>query len=157
MLWDTGNGDQIAGTPIGVVKSGGRFSQRRTLAGQLAELDLKPDYIRLVALSDLHQDHAGNIEIFPKATFLIAATELAWARGKPTPFGVDSVAIDPLAHSRVDALDDDRDVFGDGSVRILKAPGHTPGSRMLVVKLAKPERFLCPVICTTRARITRRD
>src|ERR1017187_7610381 len=36
-----------------------------------------------------------------------------------------------------DALDEDRDVFGDGTVRILKAPGHTPGSRMLLVKLAK--------------------
>ena len=36
-----------------------------------------------------------------------------------------------------DALDEDRDVFGDGSVRILKAPGHTPGSRMLLIKLAK--------------------
>jgi N-acyl homoserine lactone hydrolase len=39
--------------------------------------------------------------------------------------------------SRVEASDEDRDVFGDGTVRILKAPGHTPGSRMLLVKLAK--------------------
>ena len=53
------------------------------------------------------------------------------------PVRVDATEIEPLAHSRVDALADDRDVFGDGTVRILKAPGHTPGSRMLLVKLAK--------------------
>jgi len=28
-------------------------------------------------------------------------------------------------------------VFGDGSVRILKAPGHTPGHQVLEVKLKK--------------------
>jgi N-acyl homoserine lactone hydrolase len=31
----------------------------------------------------------------------------------------------------------DLDVFGDGSVRILKTPGHTPGHQSLLVKLAK--------------------
>jgi len=34
-------------------------------------------------------------------------------------------------------IDADDDVFGDGSVRILKAPGHTPGHQVLELKLAK--------------------
>lgn len=33
------------------------------------------------------------------------------------------------------ALDGERDVFGDGSVRIVPAPGHTPGHQVLVVEL----------------------
>lgn len=45
--------------------------------------------------------------------------------------------IEPLASAKVDALDGDKDVFDDGSVQILRAPGHTPGNRMLLVKLAK--------------------
>jgi glyoxylase-like metal-dependent hydrolase (beta-lactamase superfamily II) len=32
---------------------------------------------------------------------------------------------------------DDYDVFGDGSVVIKSAPGHTPGHQVLLVKLAK--------------------
>ncbi len=34
-------------------------------------------------------------------------------------------------------IDGDYDVFGDGSVRILKAPGHTPGHQVLMLKLKK--------------------
>jgi len=34
-------------------------------------------------------------------------------------------------------VDGDFDVFGDGTVRILKAPGHTPGSNALLVKLSE--------------------
>jgi N-acyl homoserine lactone hydrolase len=135
LLWDTGNGDKLAGLPGGKSKYGGRFTVKHTLVGQLAQLGLKPDDIRFVALSHLHQDHTGNIPLFPKSTFLIATSELAWARSNPTPFGVDAEAIAPLAQDHVDASDDDRDVFGDGSVRILKAPGHTPGSRMMLIRL----------------------
>ena len=136
LLWDTGNGDKLATIPGGLTKFGGRFTVKRTLASQLAQLGLKPGDIRYVALSHLHQDHTGNIRLFPRSTFLVSSVELAWARGKPTPFGVDAAAIAPLARARVEASDEDRDVFGDGSVRLLKAPGHTPGSRMLFVKLA---------------------
>jgi N-acyl homoserine lactone hydrolase len=137
LLWDTGNGDKLATVPGGLTKFGGRFTVKRTLASQLAQLGLKPADIRFVALSHVHQDHTGNIGLFPKSTFLISSVELAWARGKPTPFGVDAAAIAPLTQSRVEASDADLDVFGDGSVEILRAPGHTPGSRMLLLKLAK--------------------
>lgn len=137
MLWDAGLGDRIAAEPNGEVKFGGRFTVPRTLRAQLAALGLTPDSVRYVALSHLHADHSGNIGLFPRATFLIASAELAWARGTPTPAGVEPSLIAPLARARVDATDDDRDVFGDGSVRILKAPGHTPGHRMLLVTLAR--------------------
>ena len=50
-------------------------------------------------------------------------------------FGVNAVAIAPLRQARIETTDEDKDVFGDASVRILKAPGHTPGSRMLLINL----------------------
>lgn len=137
LLWDTGLGDRLAAKPDGEMLYGLRFTVRRTLVGQLALLHLTPADIRFVALSHLHTDHAGNIGLFLKATFLIATSELAWARGSPTPPGISPALIVPLANARVDASDDDRDVFGDGSVRILKGPGHTPGHRFLLVRLAK--------------------
>jgi N-acyl homoserine lactone hydrolase len=136
MVWDTGNGDQLASVPGGDAVYGGRFTQPRTLKEQLAELDLQPDDISYVGISHLHRDHTGNIGLFRNATFLISAEELAWARGIPTPFGVDAPAIAPLNAARLEPLQMDRDVFGDGTVRILRAPGHTPGSTMLLLKLA---------------------
>lgn len=135
LLWDTGNGDHLAAIPGGVQMYGGRFTQDRTLKEQLGNLGLQPDDIEFVAMSHLHFDHTGNIPLFPRATFLIGAEELAWASSEPTPFGVDGDVIGPLSGFDVDLLDFDRDVFGDGSVRILKVPGHTPGSLMLLVNL----------------------
>lgn len=137
LLWDTGLGDRIAAMPNGEFKFGGHFTVRQTLASQLAEIGLKPDDIHYVALSHLHSDHSGNIGLFPKATFFVATSELAWARGMPTPAGVELSLIRPLDSAHVDATDEDRDIFGDGSVRILRAPGHTPGHRILLVKLPK--------------------
>jgi glyoxylase-like metal-dependent hydrolase (beta-lactamase superfamily II) len=134
LLWDTGNGDHLADLPGGVEMYTGRFTQPITLREQLGKIGLQPDDINFVGLSHLHVDHTGNIRLFPRATFLVGAEELAWAQTKP--FGVDSEAIAPLATAEVDALAFDRDVFGDGTVRILKVPGHTPGSLMLLLNLA---------------------
>ncbi len=137
MLWDTGVGDRIAALANGEVKQDARFSLKRTLASQLAAIGLTPDSIRYVALSHLHSDHSGNIGLFPHAVFLIGAAELPWARSLPTPEGVEAPLIAPLDHAKIEAFDKDRDVFGDGTVRILKAPGHTPGHCMLLLKLPK--------------------
>src|ERR1700752_5057784 len=43
----------------------------KTLAAQLAELGVKPDDIKYVAVSHTHPDHIGNVEEFPKATLLV--------------------------------------------------------------------------------------
>ncbi len=137
MLWDTGVGDRIAAFPSGEVKQGARFSLRRTLASQLSKIGLTPDDIKYVGLSHLHSDHSGNVGLFPHSVFLLAAPELPWAKSLPTPEGVDAQLIAPLDHDRVQTFDKDLDVFGDGTVRILKAPGHTPGHCMLLVKLPK--------------------
>ena len=137
MLWDAGLGDRLASLPNGEVKLGATYTVTRTLSAQLAKLGLKPDDVRYVALSHLHSDHTGNINLFPNATFLISAKELAWTRQIPTPAGVEPSLIAPLAHDALKLSDEYVDVFGDGSVELLKAPGHTPGHRMLFISLAR--------------------
>ena len=137
LLWDTGVGDRIAALPNGEVKQDARFSLQRTLASQLKSVGLVPNDIRYVALSHLHSDHSGNIGLFPHAVFLIGAAELPWARSTPTPEGVEAPLIAPLDLDKVVTFDKDLDVFGDGTVRILRAPGHTPGHCMLLLKLPK--------------------
>lgn len=135
LLWDTGLGDRLATLSKGETKLGGHWIVQRTLVSQLATLGLKPADIRYVALSHTHADHSGNIGLFPKATWLMSPTELAWARRTPTPLDVDATLIAGLAHVKIEPVADDSDVFGDGSVRILRAPGHTPGHKLLLVTL----------------------
>ena len=137
LLWDTGLGDDLAALPDGKDQLGGRWTVRRTLTSQLADLGLAPRDIDYVALSHLHADHSGNIGLFPASTWLLPAEELRWGAAAPAPLGVDAALVAQIPENRVRPLDDDFDVFGDGQVIILRAPGHTPGHRILLVKLPK--------------------
>lgn len=136
LLWDTGLGDGLAQLPEGKVQFGGRWTVRRTLASQLAELGLSPADIDYVALSHLHADHSGNIGLFPTATWLLPAEELSWGAATPAPLGVDADLVAQIPRSKVRPIQGDLDVFGDGRVMILRAPGHTPGHRILLVRLS---------------------
>lgn len=137
MLWDAGLGDEIAASAGGRIVLGLHFRVPRTLASQLAALGLKPNDIRYVGLSHLHADHSGNVALFPHATFLLSPKELTWASASPTPEGVRPDVVAALAHSRIEPASGDLDVFGDGSVRLISTPGHTPGHHSLLIQLPK--------------------
>jgi len=138
LLWDTGLDDAISKSPDGVADPvGPRFFVRSTLQAQLARLDLATSDIRYVGLSHLHADHSGNANAFFASTWLVQRKELEWATATPTPLGVDPAKFSAWRQAKVELLDGDRDVFGDGTVRILSTPGHTPGHQSLQVTLAK--------------------
>ncbi len=88
-------------------------------------------------MSHLHADHTGNVGLFPHATFLIAPQELAWASGQPAPRGVIPEQVATVARATIKPVPEDLDVFGDGSVRMLRTPGHTPGHRSLLLELKR--------------------
>ncbi|KGM56958.1 hypothetical protein N799_12175 [Lysobacter arseniciresistens ZS79] len=135
LLWDTGLGDAIAARPGQVLEEEGvRFRVPVTLQSQLQALELAPTAIDYVALSHMHYDHTGNLARFPASTWLVDATELAWASQSPTPGPVTRAHFDGFAGKR-EVIEGDHDVFGDGRVRILRTPGHTPGHRVLLLEL----------------------
>jgi glyoxylase-like metal-dependent hydrolase (beta-lactamase superfamily II) len=138
LLWDAGLGDRVASLPDGEEPvPGSRFRVSVTLVSQLAKLGLKPSEVDFVSFSHLHADHAGNAPAFAASTWLVNAAEWAWALGTPTPIGVDPRLVRGHPKNKMLALQSDHDVFGDGTVRILKTPGHTPGHQVLMVRLAK--------------------
>jgi N-acyl homoserine lactone hydrolase len=126
LLWDSGH---AMTTP--------NFAPKVSLVDLLAQLDLKPDQIKYVGISHYHADHTGQVGSFPKATLLIGKRE--WeAITAPTP--AEGVNYKPFENwikgeGKVEALALDKDVFGDGSVIVLRTPGHTPGHQSLLVKL----------------------
>ncbi|HSD38069.1 MAG TPA: N-acyl homoserine lactonase family protein [Rhodocyclaceae bacterium] len=138
LLWDTGIGDKIAQSKDGVDAGGGILLHVDvTLQAQLQQIALAPADVTHMAFSHQHFDHTGNANAFPAATWILNSAELAWALSNPTPFGVDPSSFSGYKAAKTQMIDNDYDVFGDGSVRILKAPGHTPGHQVLVLKLKK--------------------
>ena len=82
----------------------------------------------------LHPDHVGVANEIEGATLFIQRAEYdaAFADEVTTP-GFDPALYQGLRDVDRQILDDDHEVFGDGRVRILSAPGHTPGHQVLFV------------------------
>ena len=137
VLWDTGIPDAVAAMPDGMVVANGAITYRRTktLAAQIEQIGLKPADVTYVAVSHTHGDHVGNIALFPSATVLIQAAEYDWAMAGPAKPAFASTQI-------IKKLTGDHDVFGDGSIKIISTPGHTPGHQSLLVNLPKTGALL---------------
>lgn len=144
LLWDAGLPDELAQTPEGKTMFN-MFTARveRPLAAQLAEIDVKPDRINYLGVSHMHFDHIGNSALVPNATLLIQQPEYDAAFGpEPGKYGFDPTGYAHLKTRRVKKLDGDYDVFGDESVVIKRAMGHTPGHQALFVRLPKTGNIL---------------
>jgi N-acyl homoserine lactone hydrolase len=134
LLWDTGLGDKMAEQKNGVDFPLGHMQVDVTLQVQLKAIGLTPADITYLSFSHTHFDHTGNANAFPGATWILNKTEIAWAETRPTPY-VDPDAFGAYRTAKTEMIDGDHDVFGDGSVQILKTPGHTPGHQSLLLKL----------------------
>ena len=137
MLWDTGLPAALLNAPQGDQAMAPTL--KRTIPDQLKEIGVAVERIGTVGVSHDHFDHLGQAASFPKATLLIGAADLAALKSEPPPFGVDPSLVAPWLKEggKVEGVEGDKDLFGDGSVTMLSAPGHTPGSHALLVRLAQ--------------------
>lgn len=132
MLWDTGlplsTGPADPSKPMNATSG-------KPIVEQLAQIGVKPEQIGLIGISHYHFDHSGQAAAFPKAKLVIGAGDLAVARkdeavGKPiAPWLAEG--------AKVEGVEGDKDLFGDGSVVMLGLQGHTPGHHGLLVRLPK--------------------
>lgn len=138
MVWDTGLPAGLLGAKI---DPSAAFAPtlKIDLATQMAQIGVKPDEVRYLGLSHNHFDHTGQASTFPTATLLIGAADFAALKSDPLPFAVVPATVQPWidGRSKTETLTADHDVFGDGSVVILAAPGHTPGETALLVRLPR--------------------
>jgi len=117
----------------------GIMSATKPLLPQLAAAGYKPSDITYFALSHYHSDHTANANEFAGATWIVQKAERDFMFG-PKPQGsiVQEGSYEKLKAAKTKVLDNaDFDVFGDGTVVLMSAPGHTPGHQVLAVKLAK--------------------
>ena len=110
----------------------------KTLTSQLAQIGYAPKDISYLALSHFHWDHVGNANLFRSATWLVPPAERELMFADPPSPRTEPANFSALKNSKTVLLTkDDYDVFGDQTVVIKSAPGHSPGHQVLFLKLAK--------------------
>ena len=112
------------------------------LKTHLAQAGYAPANITYVAISHAHKDHTANLNQFAASTWLVRPVEREFMF-RPGNERVEPRFYNQLERSRTIAIEkDEYDVFGDGTVVIKAAPGHTPGHEVLVLNLAKSGRIM---------------
>lgn len=138
MLWDTGLPAAMKGKPLDN-EAAMDATVTLTIKEQLATLNVDPASIKYVAVSHYHFDHIGQLADFPGATLLVGKNDWQVVTTDPATYGADPKPFEPWIKggSKVEAVANDKDVFGDGSITMLRLPGHTPGHNGLLVRLKK--------------------
>jgi glyoxylase-like metal-dependent hydrolase (beta-lactamase superfamily II) len=137
MMWDVGIMADSAFKADGAPVTDGRSTVNKPLLPQLAALGYTPADITYLALSHYHSDHTANANAFAASTWLVRKEDRDVMFGTP-PAGtiIQQAGFSALKNAKTTILDkDDYDVFGDGTVVIKSAPGHTPGHQVLFLKL----------------------
>ncbi len=144
VLFDTGNNDKTIADAAGywgpLAKAFGlKMTADDAIDAQIAKVGVKPSDVKFVILCHMHLDHAGNMQKFPNATFIIQTDELH-AAGWPEPgYKIFYIPGDfsEARNYNIRRLAGNLDVFGDGSLEVIRSPGHTPGSQFAIVRLPK--------------------
>lgn len=137
LVWDAG---EIADKDIpddGTVVAQSVFKVTRKLAPQLTALGYPPKDITYLAMSHYHADHTANANLFAGSTWIVQQAEYDMMFSK-AEIGIRTPESykDLENAKRITLQNADHDVFGDGTVIIKTAPGHTPGHQMLFLRLA---------------------
>jgi glyoxylase-like metal-dependent hydrolase (beta-lactamase superfamily II) len=108
------------------------------LTSQLAAAGYEPSDVTHLALSHYHWDHTADANLFAGAQWLVSQKEHDAMFSANPAGGTRPETYQALKNARTTLITaKEHDVFGDGTVVIRQAPGHTEGHTVLYVKLAK--------------------
>jgi glyoxylase-like metal-dependent hydrolase (beta-lactamase superfamily II) len=136
LLWDAGLPLDIIGQGKVESRPGVAMWYDNSLLDQMAAMGIAPGDVDFAAFSHMHYDHVGAANAFKGSTILIQTTEYVAA----FEHAEDNPVFNPALYAELEnaeriSLNGDHDVFGDGSVKIISAPGHTPGHQTLLLEL----------------------
>ena len=116
-----------------------------TLSEQLKRLGHRCDDITTVILTHLHEDHVGGLRDVAQAKVVVSTAEWDARRMKifrflPMFYAPSLASVGQWEFASFDSgafhsFDRSQDLFGDGSVRLLPTPGHTPGHLCVLVEM----------------------
>lgn len=141
LLWDGGLPSATA-AKLGwsAEDQGASVRLDKTLAQQLSSMKFDLNSFDYVAFSHIHFDHVGVANEVKNATWLVQEADFDAAflpEGQSLGPAVEPDLLREIKNSATLKLNGDHDVFGDGRVRLISAPGHTQGHQVLFVNLAE--------------------
>jgi N-acyl homoserine lactone hydrolase len=99
------------------------------LESRLAELDVRPTDIDYVINTHLHFDHAGNNDLFERATFFVQREHYDFATDNP----VFPNQYWNLPKLKYELLDGEMELFP--GIEVILTPGHAPAHESVMVRL----------------------
>jgi N-acyl homoserine lactone hydrolase len=121
-----------------VVKA--KSEKGKDVVSQLASLGFSPPDIRYVILSHLHLDHTSGLPGFKHAEVYVDSAELKVAGSPMGMMGgcakahLEGVEMRSFQYgTAVEPFDRVWDFFGDGSIFIIRTPGHTKGNVVVLL------------------------
>lgn len=142
LLFDTGFGknvDEHVRKMPWLMRTTTQYTAERTVADQLAAANFPLGDIARIVLTHAHWDHVSGLQDLPDVQIMTSREEADFIDSDdPAAALVHSfgrLPIVPLNYREGPYLGfmSSFDVFGDGSVVIVPAPGHTPGSMIAFV------------------------
>jgi len=121
----------------------GIMSATQPLRPQLAAVGYEPSDVTYFALSHYHSDHTANANDFAAATWIVQKAERDFMFSDNPEGIIQQETFSALHNAETKILDNEEfDVFGDGTVVVMSAPGHTPGHQVVAVELANAGTIL---------------
>ena len=131
------------------------MSRDETCVAQARSVGVAPEDVRYVLQSHLHLDHTGAIGRFPRATHVVQRIEHEYAFD-PDWFAKGAYIREDFDRPNLNwkflggDYTDHFDLFGDGAIRMIFTPGHSPGHQSFLVRLPNTG----PVLLTIDAAYT---
>ncbi|MFC3809324.1 MBL fold metallo-hydrolase [Lacihabitans lacunae] len=128
-----------------------KFTKLKSLTETFREHGFSPDSIDFIVPSHLHFDHASGIEDFPQAEVWTTKEEYKHAHSDEAnlpafikeQYDADFIKWKFLDFSdnTYEVFNENYDVFSDGTVILVKLPGHTKSSIGMFVNLKSGKRY----------------
>lgn len=157
VLWDTGYAPRLLDAlrpwpfPLYRLATPLRIRAEQAAAAQLERLGVRPDEVGHVIISHFHADHIAGLRDFPAATFVadagafdriagldgLAALRCAFVPSLlPDDFAARARLVFRYDGPEVAPFGRTHDLFGDGSLLLLRLPGHARGQVGLLLRTA---------------------
>lgn len=150
LLFDAGYGADLAQhfkTAPAIMQATIKPQLTTTVADQLAAGGVSPASLKAVVLTHAHWDHVSGLQHFPQTPVWVSKAELAFANSDhhAAKLAHDLGTRNYRAYDFPDGpylgFPQSWDVFDDGSVVLVPAPGHTPGSIVAFVNTPNGKRY----------------
>lgn len=137
VLFDSGISEKVAlegqdglGFPMSFLFES-KSKQQMLAFNQLQKLGIKPEDIKYLAISHLHDDHIGTVGAFKNAVLIM--------NGKANPKEGTLPKFKPASSFKESnsSLGKAFDLLGDKTIQLIEKPGHTDSDLMLLVTLSE--------------------